>query len=413
MIRALVLLLPLVLPQDEAPTFAPDQRLAAAYYYPGAEARPAADFAEMGKAGVEIALVAFPGDPTTLDPLIAALDGLEKERRSRPRLAPLVQPGASPDLSAADGFYARLPPRHWARIDGRPLVWLAPAPAGATLGRAPLAAAVSRLRRPPYLVAELSWTDAPADRSYAWGATRGFALDLPVVTVGPGSGDRDDGKIYERHWYKAVRLEPRLVVIESWNGAADGVSETPERKRKYLDLTHRFVRDFKVNEKFALPKGKWTAEKHVAYTIAYNPHEQGLKPVPAEDGLFEEVRLRGFEALSSKENKKGTVRRLCFDVDDSFCYYDKRSFEIVVEFFDVGEGSFALEYDSADRTLPADQRAVKPAGQVRLTNTGTWRMESFKVPDAVFGNGQPGGADFRLSIDKRGLSIRTVMVLRR
>jgi hypothetical protein len=40
-------------------------------------------------------------------------------------------------------------------------------------------------------------------------------------------------------------------------------------------------------------------------------------------------------------------------------------------------------------------------------------MEAFKISDAVFGNGQPGGSDFRLSTDKRGLSLRTVMVLRR
>ena len=83
-----------------------------------------------------------------------------------------------------------------------------------------------------------------------------------------------------------------------------------------------------------------------------------------------------------------------------------------MEFFDTGEGSFSLEYDSGDRTLPAEQRVIKSAGQVRFTNTGEWRLESFKLPDAVFGNGQPGGSDFRLSTDKRGLSIRMVMVRR-
>src|SRR5436190_23237900 len=234
MIRALALFLPLLLPQDEAPTFGKDQRLTAAYYYPGAEAKPAVDFLEMGKAGIEIALVAFLGDAAALDPLIAALDDLEKDRKNRPRLGIFVQPGATPDLSPVDAFYDRIPKRHWAQIDGRPVVWLAPAPSGAGAEAAPLAAAVSRLRPPPFLVSEVSWKDAPAERTYAWGASRGFALDLPVVTVGPGAAGRDDGKIYERYWYKAIRLEPRLVVIESWNGTSDGVSETAERKRKYL-----------------------------------------------------------------------------------------------------------------------------------------------------------------------------------
>lgn len=408
----MLLALAFLLLQDDAASFGKDQRVAAAYYQLLPEANPAVELPEMGKAGVDVALVPFAGDAKALDPLIAALDALEADRKTRPRLGVVVQPGAVPDLAAAEAFFDKVPPKHHARIDGRPLVWLAPAPAGKPVEPAALAAAVSRLRRPPYLVAEVSWKDAPADRVYGLGAARGFALDFPAMTVGPGGANREDGKVYERQWHKAVQLDARLVVIETWNGAVDGVSETPERKRKYLDATRRFVRDFKVHERIVIAKGKWTSDNHVAYTSVYTPREQGLKPVETEEGLFDEIRLRGFEALSSKENKKGTVRRLCFDVDDSFCYFEKRAFEVRVEFWDSGEGTFRLEYDSDDRTLPPERRALKSAGEVRLTGTGTWRLESFKLPDAVFGNGQPGGSDFRLSTDHRGLSIRLVMVLK-
>ena len=413
MLRALTLLLALPALQDDPPSFGKDQRLAAAYYYSGPETRHAAEFLEMGKAGVEIALVSFQAGPEGLDPLVAALDGLEKESKSRPRLAVFLQPGATLDFTPADQFYARVPKRHWALIDGRPLVWLAPAPVGPVPDRAVFAEKIGRLARPPYLVAEISWKEAPADRTYALGATRGFAIDLPVVSVGPGSTNRGDGKSYERAWYKAIKFEQRLVVIESWNGAADGVSETPERKRKYLDATRRYVRDFKVNEKIILPKGKWTPANQVAYSSIYTPHDQGLRPVEVEDGIFGEVRLRGFDGITTKENKKGSVRRLCFDVDDSFCYFEKRAFEVAVEFLDLGEGSFSLEYDSGDRTLPPEQRVVKSAGVARFSGTGDWRTESFQLPDAVFGNGQPGGSDFRISVDQRGMTVRSVMVLHR
>lgn len=397
----MILTLALLLLQEEAPTFGKDQRLVAAYYHPGADARPAAEFLEMGKAGVDLALVPFPDASETLDLLIAALEGLEKEGRKTPQLAPVTA-----DPAAADAFLARVPRRHAAHVDGRPVLWLAAAPEGAS------AAAVGRLKQKPYLVAEVSWKGAPADRTYASGA-RGYGIDLPVVTVTPGPGNREEGRLYERLWYKAVKLESRVVAIESWNGAADGVSETAERKRKYLDLTHRFIRDFKVNEKPVLAKGKWTAATQVAYTVVYNPHEQGLRPVPLEDGLIDEVRLRGFEALSTKENRKGTVRRMGFDVDDSFCYFDKRSFEVAVEFLDLGEGAFSLEYDSGDRAIGPEERVVKSAGTVRFTGSGGWRTESFKLPDAMFGNSQPGGSDFRLVVDKRGLSVRAVMVMKR
>jgi hypothetical protein len=399
--------------QEEAPTFGRDQRLTAAVYQIPSDPRHSAEFLEMGKAGVDIALVPFQGPVESLDPLIAALDGLEKERKRTPRLAPFVQPGAVPDLSAADDFYGRVPPRHWAQIDGRPVVWLAPAAAGTVPERAPLAAAVSRLRRAPYLVAEVSWTDAAADRTWGAGGQRGFGVDLPVVSVTPGAGNREEGKLYERLWYKAIRLEPRQILIETWNGAADGVNEAGDRKRKYLDLTARFTRDFKVNEKPILSRSKWTNETKVGYTSVYSPREQGLRAVAVEDGLIDEVRLRGFEALCTKENKKGTVRRICFDVDDSFWFFDKRSFQVAVEYLDLGEGSFSLEYDSADKSLPAEQRVVKSAGSATFTGSGEWRTHSFDLPDAMFGNSQPGGSDFRLSVDKRGLSVRAVLVLKK
>lgn len=406
---AVALLLPLLSLQDEAASFAKDARVAVALYTPRADSKPETDLLEMDKAGVDVALVDFDGNPDALDSLVAAFQVLAKQRKEGPRLAPYLKPGKDADLGAADLFAERVPKGLAARVDGRPLVWLAPAPAGA----APLDAPLKRLAQRPYLVAETSWKGAPADRVYALGSLRGFAMDLPVVSVGPGTLNREEGKTYERVWYKAIRLEPRMVMIESWNGPADGVSETPERKRKYLDLTHRYVRDYKVNEKIVLPKGKWTSATQVAYTVMYNPHQQGLGPVAVEDGLFDEVRLRGFEALSSKENKRGTLRRLCFDVDDSFCYFDTRSFLVAVEFLDFGEGSFSLEYDSGDRTLSSEERVLKSAGSVRFTGSGEWKTEAFQLPDAAFGNGQPGGSDFRFTVDKRGLAVRSVMVIKK
>ncbi|HLY75248.1 MAG TPA: hypothetical protein VKU80_14100, partial [Planctomycetota bacterium] len=379
---AFALVLPLWGLQEEARSFSQDSRLAAARYYLLPGAKPETDFLEMERAGIDIALVDWGGEVEALDPLVAALDALVRQKKDVPRLAVYLKPAAKADLGAADAFYDRVPKRHAARIEGRPLVWLAPAPPGA----AALDDGVQRLREPPYLVAEVSWK-GKSDRVYALGSLRGYALDFPVVSVSPGTTNREDGKTYERLWYKAVRLEPRLVLLDSWNGAADGVAETPERKRKYLDLTHRFTRDFKVNEKIVLPRGKWSDATQVAYTAVYTPHEEGLRPVSTEDGLFDAVKLRGFEGLSTKENKKGPVRHLCFDVDDSFCWFETRSFLVAVEFLDLGEGSFWLEYDSGDRTLPAEQRIVKSAGSVRFTGSGEWKTETFRLPDASFGNG--------------------------
>src|SRR5689334_15926777 len=88
--------------QNEAPTFGKDQRLTAAVYQISATPRHTAEFLDMGKAGVEIALVPFQGPADVLDPLLAALDELVKDGKKTPRLAPLIQPGTVPDLSPAD-----------------------------------------------------------------------------------------------------------------------------------------------------------------------------------------------------------------------------------------------------------------------------------------------------------------------
>ena len=53
------------------------------------------------------------------------------------------------------------------------------------------------------------------------------------------------------------------------------------------------------------------------------------------------------------------------------------------------------------------------AGSVAFTGTGKWKTDTFQLPDASFGNGQPGGADFRFSIDKRGLAVRSVIVIKK
>src|SRR5262249_37829551 len=99
MILLAALFLPLLAPQEDAASFSKDARVTAAYYYLLPGAKPEADFLEMEKAGVDIALVDFAGDPRALDPLVAALEALKKQKKDGPRLGVLVKPGAKVDLA--------------------------------------------------------------------------------------------------------------------------------------------------------------------------------------------------------------------------------------------------------------------------------------------------------------------------
>lgn len=335
---------------------------------------------ERGRAGIDVVVAAAP--PAGLAEALA---------RAGDELPPLAAwlDGEDP-VDALRLFVERVPPRFRAQIDGRLLAFLGPAPES---GRG-VPAEGFRAVAPGvelHLVADASWTDAPPGRRW----TSGRVVDGDVVSV----AGREPGEV-EKAWYAALKLEVPWVLLESWEPA-------------WAESTARHVRKLRVREKTALPKGKWTGATKALYTAKYSPHEQGLRPLSTEEGVAERVQLRGVAMLSCKEGGKGPRRTLSFDVDDSFSYFDKRSFTLVVEFLDLGEGSFRVEYDAADRRLPPSERRVRTAGEAVFTGTGEWREVSFDLPDALFGNGQPGGGDFRLTLEKRGIALRRIALMPR
>jgi len=408
------------LQEKDPPSFRKDDRLVAAYYYVREGQEPRRELEEMGKAAIDIALVAGAADP-----LSPALEALEKERKDFPRVGAFLEAALLRDLDFAQvrdrrrfistvrDSFAKVPSRFRARVEGKVVVWLPPAPPGVRYDKASFEALGQEdwgdVGGPPYLVAEASWKDIPADRTYTFGTA---ARDSPVFSVSRGR-EADDGRAYERAWYVALRIPAPWVALETWNAPGQELCEMPDHGRKYLDATRRYVRKFRLAETITLPKGKFTGAPKVLFTTVHTPGEQGLRPVPNDDGLVDRLRLGAFTGLTSKENKVGSRRHLYFDVDDSFCFFERRSFAVTVEFLDAGEGTFVLEYDSADRKLAPGERPVRRAGEVRFTGTGEWRTETFDLPDAAFGNGQKGGADFRLSVDRRGLTVRAIAVLPR
>jgi hypothetical protein len=294
------------------------------------------------------------------------------------------------------------------RIAGRVLVWLAPGARGSE--------PEWRERLPGvFLVADRSRGTGGWDRVYGWGAAWKGPLDLGVASVGPGSVDparnREEGAFYERAWTGALRLEARMIAVETWNDPGTGICETPERGRKYLEITRRFLRHFHVNEKVPPPKGKYTGAARVYYHAIHAPHEQGLAPLRRSDAAFDHVLLRGIQMLSTKELPGQSRRALAFDVDDSFAWFETKPFRLEVEYFDAGEGVFRVDYDSGDRRLGPVERAEKRAGEVALSGTGEWKVAVFSLPDARFGNQLGDGADLRISIEGRGLAVKRVVLL--
>ena len=150
-----------------------------------------------------------------------------------------------PDLTTQDGralfcdtvveYFERIPTRHWARFENRPLVVLYVSGFASRwdprLGVALHEAFAERFDgERPFLVADTSWRDIGQDLTTAWGAALGGPkLFDRVAQIGPGYDDspvpgrrtpireRENGGFYSWSWRRAVESDPDLVLIETWN----------------------------------------------------------------------------------------------------------------------------------------------------------------------------------------------------
>jgi hypothetical protein len=257
----------------------------------------AREFAAMNRAGVDVALPVYWGAPGAYE--------RETIRFSRDGLAPMVQalrklgdrgvklglfydtstlanatrgaspPEGRPDLTQPEGqdlfcqtiieYFEHIPQDLWARIDGRPLVVLYAA-AFAEKWDATLADVLRRRfesRFPGeqvFLVADASWGEIGQDRTTRWGAAlAGPQLFPGVAQIGAGYNDtpvperttpirhREDGNFYRHSWRAALRHQPQLVLLETWNEMHEGtdICQTIETGATYLDLTREYVTKLK------------------------------------------------------------------------------------------------------------------------------------------------------------------------
>ena len=402
----------LPLKSKDLASFGADERLVAAYYAPPPGADPRKELEDMASVGVNIAVVVSGKDPDSR-PVAEALEAaVAKNPRIRVKLAPFIAAGPAEAYGPIRSFFSAVPARHWAVVDGRPVIWLASRAEGAASDRAAFEALAARFKADfaglaPYLVADVSWTGAPADRTCA----RDSAQEAPprgtVASVGPGRARDEEGKSYRRSWYVAVQSGAPWAVVETWNGAETGVHESKTYGRKFLEFTRNFVRRFRHGDPIDPPAGKYSDAKSIVYTLKYNPREQGLRLLETEQSRFRTVRMAGLRVITTRANDSGTVRHLSFDVDESFSFMKRKGLRVSVEFWDIGRGAFSVEYEADDR---AGGRRLKRTEETRFEDAGGWRRASFDLPDAWCGNGLEGGADFRIRIDKRGLMVRLVRV---
>jgi hypothetical protein len=157
-------------------------------------------------------------------------------------------------------FFQRIPSRMWARLSGRPVIWLFRPPTGVRFSQAVFDRTYAWFTRDfgvrPYIVRELAWTSVNTDASYAWGvAYGGFSQQGTVAAVGPGYDEsqipgrggavrpRMNGGWYLINFEAAVVSRRQLLVIETWNEYHEGtdVAESVEYGRTYIDSTRQGI----------------------------------------------------------------------------------------------------------------------------------------------------------------------------
>lgn len=401
-------------------------------------------FADMASAGVDVALAVYWGDTDAwsvqaLAPMVQARENLlaaglrppaiglffdtnlyAQILPDRPELADLTTEAGLDMLAHQVGTYLeQVPPCHRARVDGRPLAffWRADTEDGDyfTFDDRTFAGLQDRIEADYgeriHPVLEHSWQIAAREAGvelgavdlYRWGAAlNGPRFEGRTTAIGPGYDDtniegrpgytreRVSGATYSRDLRSAVMSGATWLLLETWNELWEGtaIAETQETGRTYLGITARYAALFHQLGNEPASDGWFdlgTSQNAYLRRLADAPVEQGFPA--SEDGRS------GARPLVEESDGTGYFH---FALDPRLSLTEPQPLTVQVEYFDAGEGSFALEYDSLDPDAPGDG-AYKVTEPVTITDSRTWRTHRFELPDASLrGRQYDNTGDFRL-----------------
>jgi hypothetical protein len=411
-------------------------------------------------AGIDFLLPVFWGAPSEQDPearlhwsyeglppLVEAREELVREGRSPPRIGLFYDTSTlqwnswhyHADLTTDYGrewfyatvrdFFSMIPPRHWAMIDGRPIVLLYSA--GFALKHDQSVIDVTQRRfardfagRRPWIAREVSW-NVEADGTVAWGGALG--LQTPgIASLGPGYDhsavpgrtplivDRRSGKFYEENWTCFLRRPSNIVMLETWNEFHEGtdIAESKEYSRQYIDLTRHYVDLFKRGVVPPWPAGPYRGAEQISVQLGPEDREEGLRRIEAADGATEATTIDGRTARFIQP-KPGLGRYVYFSVDDSFKVDGAADYLLTVHYLDAAPGELGVEFDGSDAAAPFNGAYSSAATRASLNGDRTWKTAEFTLHDACLVHRQNQGADFRLVIEGAAEFAVAEVVLRR
>jgi hypothetical protein len=417
------------------------------------------ELADMEAAGIDVVLPVFWGAPSEqkrgapfswsyagLPPLVQAREELLREGRRPPRFGLFYDTstlqhnswGLHLDLTTDFGqrwfyatvrdFFSLVPPKHWAMIDGQPIVLLYAAAFAKNHDQGVIDCTRTHFAREfggrrPWIASEVSWR-VHAESKVAWGGALGLK-NPGVASLGPGYDHsavpgrdplivkREGGRFYEENWLKFLRRPSAFVMVETWNEFHEGtdVAASKEYGRQYITLTRKYADLFKQGWKPPRPLGAFSEARSVSITLDEQNQERGLRQIENEDGLTRPTTHAGRKARASK-TFKNLGRYLYFAVDDSFKWADRMDATVDLDYFDAAPGLLGLEFDGSDPHAVFAGAYTRSPDTVKLLGDQQWKTAHFRLPAARLLNSQNRSADFRLVIEAPALSVSRVTVSR-
>jgi len=325
-------------------------------------------------------------------------------------------------------FFSLIPARHWATIEGRPIIFLYASGFAANHDQS----CIDYVRqefpkdfsgRHPYIVREISW-NVRADNTYAWGGAVSFK-NPGVGALGPGYDHsavpgrtplivpREDGAFFERNWIRFLRAPSKLVHIETWNEYHEGtdIAASKEYGRKYIELNRKYADMFRAGIRPPRPRGPFSDFKSVSVVLQATNDSRGLIQFDIGDGVTAPAEIGGKTGRVTVPTQHGG-KYVYFQIHDSYKWADKMLVDVEVEYFDQGSGGFLIEYDGPDPNAPFNGAYTASKSSVALSNSGQWKTAKFRLLESRFLNSQNGGADFRIAVQAPALYLRKVTVTR-
>ncbi|MFC3789725.1 S-layer homology domain-containing protein [Paenibacillus sp. GCM10012307] len=145
-------------------------------------------------------------------------------------------------------------------------------------------------------------------------------------------------------------------------------------------------------------KADAAAPESVSIALGETPVADGITPRPG-DGQAEHLQTGEINGKSywktnstvSETDPGANILYFYFNVRDDFLFENTtHDVFVTVEYYDSGNGSMKLQYDSLNASF-------KDAPEFQYKDTKTWKTETFKLGDAWFAN-RTNGSDFRLHV---------------